>query len=267
MSSDDISHQLQRHLDRCRAPRRHTTITTRWARTHIVLAGLSIDNIVDCCRRGTIEQNPIVGALIELHQSGDDDASTVLLSVCRPVVHGIAHHAGRSARPTDGREADNETACSGASSYWAALGHVLATIDSHPPIGADGQPRVFLAHIGFSVFRSRKQIDASDRRRHRYGKRHDDDAMGRLICLTDAIVDDEHRRRYPIDVTAVEDAALRSIELDRIANVIRSGVIAADEWRQLINHRIGPTTTSTIRERVAAHRTAQCLSRLVDHAV
>lgn len=266
MSSDDISHQLQRRLARCRAPRRHTAITARWARTHTALAGLTIDNIVDCCLQGTIEQNPIVGALIELHQSGDDDASTVLLSVCRPVVYGIVHHTGRSARPTDGREADRETFRSGASSYWAALGHVLATIDSHPPIGANGQPRVFLAHIGSLVFRSRKQIDASERRRHRYGQRHDDDAMGRLICLTEAIVDDEHRRRYPIDVTAVEDAALHSIELDRIAKVVRDGVIAADEWRHLINHRIGPTTTSTTRERVAAHRTAQCLSRLVDHA-
>jgi hypothetical protein len=266
MSSDDISHQLQRRLARCRAPRRHTAITARWALTHTALAGLTIDNIVDCCGRGTIEQNSIVGALIDLHQSGDDDASTVLLSVCSPVVYGIAHHTGRSARRTDGREADRETFCSGAGSYWAALGHVLTTIDSHPPIGANGQPRVFLAHIGFLVFRSRKQIDASERRRHRYGKCHDDDAMGRLICLTEAIVDDEHRRRYPIDVTAVEDAALHSIELDRIAKVVRDGIITADEWRHLINHRIDLTTTSTTRERVAAHRTAQYLSRLVDHA-
>lgn len=266
MSSDDISHQLQRRLARCRAPRRHTAITERWARTHPPLAGRTIDDVVDCCRRGTIEQNPIVGALIELHQSGDDDASTVLLSVCRPVVYGIAHHTERSARPADGREVDRESFCSGSGSYWAALGHVLATIDAHPPIGINGQPKVFLAHIGALVFRDRKRLDASDRRRHRYGRRRDDDATGRLVSLTEAIVDDEHRRRYPIDVSAVEDAALHSIELHRIAEVLRSGVIAADEWRHMVNHRIGPRTTSTTRERVAAHRTAQNLSRLVDHA-
>lgn len=265
MSSDDISHQLQRRLDRCRAPRRHAAITARWALTHTALAMLTIDNIVDCCRRGTVEQNSIVGALIELHQRGDDDASTVLLSVCRPVVYGIAHHSGRSARPTDGRGADREMLDTGASSSWAALGHVLATIDSLPPICANGQPKVFLAHVGSLVFSSRKQIDASERRHHRYGKDHDD-ATGRLIFLTEAIVDDEHRRRYPIDVSAVEEAALHSIELDQIAKVVRDGVIAADEWRHLIKHRIGPTTTSTTRERVAAHRTAQYLSRLVDHA-
>ena len=53
---------------------------------------------------------------------------------------------------------------------------------------------MFPAHVGSLVFSSRTRIDASERCHHRYRKRHDD-AMGRLIFLTEAIVVDEHRRR------------------------------------------------------------------------
>ena len=84
----------------------------------------------------------------------------------------------------------------------------------------------------------------------------------RILC----VIDDFSREC----LASVVDTSLSGIrvarELDRIAKVLRSGVIAADEWRHMINHRIGPRTTSTTRERVAAHRTAQNLSRLVDHA-
>lgn len=259
MSNPDVVEQLRHQLNRCRAPRRNTVITARWSRTHPSLTGHSIDDIVECCRRRSTAQNPIVAALIELHQSGDFDASTVLLSVCEPIIYGLTKHRVIAADQGIGARSRR----SGDDNYWAALGHVLATITPDEPTNGDGEPKVFLAHIGAMVTNSRRCLDASARRKHRFDHGYHDDS--RFVALTDVIMEDEQHRWIPAG-SCVEDAALNSIELDRIADVVRSGLIATDKWRQLIAHRVDHTRTATGRDRVAAHRTARRLAELVGHA-
>lgn len=256
MNDDIVTRQLHRQLEHCRTPSRHRSILRRWSDSQPTLADMTIDTIIDVCRRETIDQNPMVTALIALHQAGDDDATTVLLSVCRPVVYGIAHHAHRSTS-TEGNHGADPT------SYWAALGHVLATIDPTPPVSEGGRPKVFLAHIGAAVFQCRKQLDASERRRHRYNRRRGDN---RVVALTDEIIDEQHERRCAHELHLVEDAALARIELARIADAVRTGAIGAERWRRLVDHRIELRTAPSSTERVAVHRTAAKLSSLVDHA-
>lgn len=256
MKDDTVTSHLQRRLQHCLTPRRHQAITHRWSTTHPALAGIGIADMLDTCRRRTVEQNPIVAALIELHQSDDDDATTVLLSACRPLFYGVVRHAQRCAS-TDGTSGTQTT------NYWAALGHVLATIEPTPPVDGDGRPKPFLDEIGIALFRTRKQIDASERRRHRYNRAGGDN---RIIALTDEIVEEQHHRRWADELHDIENQALCRIELSRIADVVRSGTVSLQRWQRLVDHRITPLGASSPADRVAAHRTATKLAELVDHA-
>ncbi len=260
MPTSAIAAHIQVQVDRCRSPRRHAAIIERWARTQPALRGLSIDDIHVCCRRGTTEQNPLVAALIELHQAGDDDASTVLLSLCEPVIHGLTTSDGRSDRRYNVDHVDERVAA-----YWAGLGHVLASVTTEVPVHIDATPKVFLSHLGRLATERRRHSNASDRRRRRFVGAND-----RFVELTDALVESEQFRRQ-LTGGEVEDTALRSLELNQIADVVRAGLIDADKWHQLVEHRVTTTSestggASTSRERVTAHRTARRLAELVGHA-
>lgn len=258
MSTSAVDDQIEAQVARCRSPRHQRLIMDRWGRLHPAFNGLSIDEIHARCRRGTTAQNPLVGALIELHQAGDADASSVLLSLCKPIVHGLTRISTKAAS----RRTNPGFYTTVSDTYWAGLGHVLATIPSGTPTDPDGSEQVFLAYIGHLTSHRRRQHNASERRRLRFEtKVHGE----RVVQLTDAILESHHVMQ-DVNRTPVEDSALRMIELNQIADVVRAGLIDADKWRQLLEHRVTTSPGSTGRDRVAAHRTARRLAELVDHA-
>ena len=228
---------------------------TRWA-TIPGLAGLAPDDIIDICSRPTTDQNPVVAALIELHQTGDLDATTVLMTVLRPMV--IASAMKRRGRHLDDEVLDND---------WAAVAHTVGTIDPHrKPTDSEGKPEVFLAHLGKRIGLSRRRLDPTTqrwliRRQRGTGPRF-------ILFHPDATSGEFEVRGDPTVETGVEDEVLARIELDRIARVVASGQIPRSRWEQLVAHRVDehPDTVATGRTRVAVHRTAHRLAQLVDHA-
>ncbi len=232
-----ISTQLERQLERCRSPHRHRTITARWAGTKPALAGLSIDDILTCCEAGSTDQNPIIAALIELHQAGDSDASTVLMSACAPMV-------GAAARKTSTGRVPAATI----DTTWAALAHVLATINPDTATDPhDADEEILLRVIGLRFGRCRGRLGRGERQFNRH----------------------EHVGALPERAghSDVEDSAIANVELDRIAAAVNHGVVPADRWQQLVARRLNAnhTAPASPRERVAIHRTARQLARLVDH--
>lgn len=249
-----ITARLEQHYQRCNSPRRRAQVMTRWA-TIPALAGLSPDDIIDICERPTIDQNPVVAALIGLHQNGDHDATTVLMTVLRPMV--LATAVKRCGRRIDDA-VDND---------WAAVGHMLGSIDADSePLDANGQPDVFLTHLGKRLGLSRRRLDPPAQRwliRRQRG-------TGPKFVLSHpgAISGEFEIRGGPTTDTSVEDEVLARIELDRIARVVATGQIPRSRWNQLVAHRVSPhpETVASGQTRVAVHRTAHRLARLVDHA-
>lgn len=251
--SSPVSEQLQRQLARCRSPRRHSAITTRWGQQHAALEGLSIDEIIDCCARCTTEQNPIVGALVALHQAGDTDASTVLMTVCKPVIFKLAHMFH-----------EHGLSCEHIDTMWAALGHALALIDpTDVVIDDDGNPKVFIAIIGSWVADCKRQLSAADRRHHRDGRHL---RMVELSAMT-AANQNHPTRMWDDPHSNIENTVISRLELAQIADAVRRGDVDADKWQRLLQHRVTDTGASTSpSDRVAIHRTGRRLARLVDHA-
>ena len=260
MSSSPVSKQLERQLARCQSPRRHKAITTRWGEQQPALHGLSIGEIIDCCARCTTEQNPIVAALVVLHQAGDTDASTVLMAVCKPLIFKLAHmfhEHGLSYEHID--------------TMWAALGHALALIDpTDEVVDDDGNPKVFIAMIGSWVAHCKRQLTVNERRYHR------DRRQLRVVELSATIATDRHQaepatgrptRMWADPDTNIELTVISRLELGQIADAVRRGDVDADKWQRLLEHRVTDTDVcASPSERVAIHRTGRRLARLVDHA-
>lgn len=249
-----ITTQLEQRLARCNSPRRRTQIITRWA-TNPALAGHTPSDIVDICHRPTTDQNPVVAALLALHQHGDDDATTILMAALRPMV--LAAAAIRRAGPIRDNTLDND---------WVAVAHVLATVDpTVEPTDSDGQPAVFFAFLGQQIGRSRRTFDPAARRwlvRHQRGM-----PLGGTVPPHDPTTYEFDLRAGTTSASAVEDGAIALIELRRIAHVVASGQIQRSRWEQLVAHRIGdPRGAPPAGTRVAVHRTATRLAYLVDHA-
>jgi hypothetical protein len=249
-----ITTQLEQRLARCNSPRRRTQIMTRWA-TNPALAGHTPSDIVDICHRPTTDQNPVVAALLALHQNGDDDATTILMAALRPMV--LAAAAVRRAGPIRDNTLDND---------WVAVAHVLATVDpTVEPTDSDGQPAVFFAFLGQQIGRSRRTFDPAARRwlvRHQRGM-----PLGGTVPPHDPTTYEFDLRAGTTSASAVEDGAIALIELRRIAHVVASGQIQRSRWEQLVAHRIGdPRGAPPAGTRVAVHRTTRRLAYLVDHA-
>lgn len=255
MPTSSFETQLESHLRRCSSPRRQARIHTRWA--HIAaLNTLSCDDILRLCRSGSVEQNPIVAALLRLHQAGDEDASTLLLGALRPLVALFARR--RSGGRLNAQFVDT---------FWAAAGHMLATVDAdHDPVNDDAGPTTLLAYLGQRLSCSHAHLDSGTRRQHRRSQRGDNELVrpGEFpLDFTDA---DHHVVATSADI--VEVAALSHLEFERVAIVVRDGLIDAERWNELLEHRLGsdercaPVST---QRRVAVHRTSQRLAELVDH--
>lgn len=249
-----ITTRLEADFRRCYSPRRRTRLMTRWADTR-ALSGLTPTDIIDICEAATFDQNPIVEALIRLHQDGDEDASTVLMTALRPIVIGAIRRRG-SVVSHD--VLDND---------WAAVAHTLATINpSEPPVDCEGRPLLYLNYLGNRISHSRRKIDPATRRW--LARRQRDAAVTQPLIEADLASDDSETRQCSTSATCVEDHAIARVELDRIARAVATGQLPRSRWEELVDHRIirERNTVASGRTRVAVHRTANRLALLVDHA-
>lgn len=249
-----ITTRLEADYRHCNSPRRRTRLMTRWAPIP-ALSGLTPTGIVNACEAATFDQNPIVEALIRLHQDGDEDATTVLMTALRPIVIGAIRRRG-SVVSHD--VLDND---------WAAVAHTLATIDpGQPPADSEGRPLLYLNYLGNRISHSRRKIDPATRRW--LVRRQRDAAVTQTLIDADLASDDSDLRQCSTTATCVEDHAIARVELDRIARAVATGQLPRSRWEQLVDHRITSDrdTVASGRTRVAVHRTANRLALLVDHA-
>lgn len=252
-----ITTRLEQRFARCDSPRRRQQIVARWADI-AALAGRTPGDIIGLCEQRSIEQNPVVAALIALHQSGDDDATTVLMTALRPML--LASAGTRCTGHLNDDELDQD---------WAAVAHVLATIDpAIEPTDSDGQPMVLIAHLGQQIGLSRRKLDPAARRW--MVRRQRNLILGPTIPPRDPTTYEFDLQAGSTHNSSVEDGALARIELDRIAAVVSSGQIPRSRWDQLVAHRVHELhhndDDTPGRTRVAVHRTATRLAWLVDHA-
>jgi len=238
------SHPIGAHLhmqyQRCVGPHRHDAIIRRWV-TDPALAGLRIDDIIKLCSQATVDQNPVIAALLRLHQHGDIDATTVLLIVLHPI-------AVKVAVSSHGGDRDH------LSTIWAAVAHLLATVDPDADTtDADGDQRPFLAYLASRLRASRRALDPGGRSQtHRQT----------ITCLDPLRINGEISDPQIPDVA---DHALVLVELGRLANAVTTGQIRRDRWQQLVEHRVHERAASST-DRVRTMRTSRRLAHLVNHA-
>lgn len=251
-----ITTRLEQRFARCNSPRRRNQILERWTGI-AALDGRTPIEIINICGQPDAAQNPVVAALITLHQHGDEDATTILMTALRPML--LASAGTRCASHLDDDTLDSD---------WAAVAHVLATIDpTVEPTDSDGQPVVFIAHLGHQLGLSRRKLDPAARRW--ITRRQRNMILGPTIPPRDPTTYEFDLQAGATHDSAVEDGALARIELDRIATAVTNGQIPRSRWNQLIAHRIHelPHHDNTPGcTRVAVHRTATRLAYLVDHA-
>lgn len=236
-------HQILDHqYRRCLAPTRHSRIRTRWA-DEPALAGLSIPAIIDTCADATVDQNPIVRALLRLHQHGDADATTMLMVALRPSVSRVAQSFSAHRHQDDAY-----------STLWAAAGHLLATTDAElDPRDEAGEPRVLLSFLATRLRASYRLLDTDDRNQNRRYRRGQ---LPTIVALDPGVHDTAGGN--------VENQAVAMYELHRVADAVNNGVIGQARWKQLVHHRLS-TQPSTPAIRVGAHRAASQLAVLVGH--
>lgn len=229
---DPIAASLDRRYHSCCQPRRHQRIQTRWQH-YPALAGLAIPDIRQALTTPNANHNTLLADLLRAHQSGDGDATTVLLAAFIPYV------CSDPAIPIGpDRIADR----------WAALGHLLATIDPADSDRPDEQRPFLLVLVG----RMRRHAA-----RLRYGPDpHTDHTIGggRADVDLDA--------RHPTSPTVVEDHVLARLDLATIARHLQAGTIKPFRWQRLVADRIhGPVDR---RRRRSVSHTAHRLAVLTD---
>ena len=111
--TDPIAAGLDRRFEACCQSRAARRAAARW-QTHDALRGLSLREIRRRLATGHPDHNPVLAAMLRAHQSGDGDATTVLLAAFIPYVHHDFNVRLNAERIAD---------------RWAALGHLLAVAD------------------------------------------------------------------------------------------------------------------------------------------
>lgn len=246
-----ITTQLDRqfeHLNRHHARRR---LLRRWA-DDPALAGRTAADIVELCEQPTLDQNPVVAALLQHHHRGDADAATILLTALRPMVITVV--TKRYGTNVEDEVIDN---------HWAAASHLLGHTDPHhTPSDTRGRPVPFLTWVGDHLDSHLRRFDPAHRRwndRRRKGR----DTITVDFERTEQLINTGE----PHHQTSVEDTVIARLELRRVVDAVDRGDVAHERWQQLLEHRLGitPTPLST-KDRVAVHRTAHRLAGLVGHA-
>ncbi|MFN3256220.1 MAG: hypothetical protein ACE37B_11025 [Ilumatobacter sp.] len=249
---DSVTTQLERHFELLTRHQAQKRLLARWGNDP-TLAGRTPTAILDLCEQCTIDQNPVVAALLTRHQAGDPDAGTVLLTAMRPMIKRVItlrHHTALNRDMLD--------------NYWSAASHLIGSVDpAVRPVRRDGEPTPFLSYLGDRVYTHLRKLDPAGRR-FEDRKRED-----KLIVPVDTSQHD-HDYVHPSNRTSassVEDAAIARVELDRVRDAVDNGAIAADRWQRLIEHRLGVAPAArTAKDRVAIHRTACQLAGIVGHA-
>lgn len=250
---DSVTHQLERHFDRLGRHHPQRRLLARWANDPH-LAGRTATDIIDLCRERSLDQNPVVAALLTRHQDGDADAGTVLLTAMQPMVKRVI--ALRHRVPLNTGLLDN---------YWAAASHLIgSTSPTVEPVDRHGRPTPFISYLGDRLHHHLRRLDP-EMRRH-----HDRVHTGRISILPAGFRSDDRAAIHPdshTSATAVEDAAIARIELTRVRTAVEQGQITAERWQRLVEHRLGDTATvRSSGERVAVHRTGIRLADLIGHA-
>ncbi len=246
-----LSTQIDDHLQHLDRHHRRRRLLERWA-VEPALRGHTPATILGICGRSSTEQNPVVAALLRLHQSGDPDAGVVLLTALRPMIKAVVRC--RNGHLTD-EVIDN---------YWSAASHLIGSTDpNREPLGRDGFPTPFIRHLGNRLHQHARDLAPSERRWRSLRRR------GELPGSLDVPHGSGELVDYVVPRTAgsVEDRVLARLELDDVAAAVDSGAIPAERWQRLVAHRLGARVTyAPVAERVAIHRTATRLAGIVGHA-
>jgi hypothetical protein len=208
-----INHPLADHIDRryqrCCHPRRQRRTQQRWSR-YAALAGRTIPEIRAALTSSGADHNPTIGALLQAHQAGDDDATTVLLAAFTGFVYAYP-----TLRVIEPLIADR----------WAAVARLLGVVDPDEAHRVGDRP--FL-----KVLVNRMRRDAA---RLRYLPQP-------AVCTAP----DQLGDTVPTRAALVEDHALARIDLATIGAHVRAGAVAPHHWQILVAGRIHgiPTTTA-----------------------
>jgi hypothetical protein len=230
------AHLRTAHTHLTRPARWHRT-QHRWATASPPLATL---NPVDFHDRFTDPRHPqhtaTCVALLRLHQAGDTDATTLLLTAVAPIVGSVARHHDRANRFDH---------------LWAATARLLATGDPNSYL-AVGRP--FLV-----TFMGRLRRDAQ---RSRFAEDHSIIAT----TLNATGVEQPHGTPAfgPRVPSTVEDAVIARGDLGTIADYLHTTTSGARR-NELINHTIHAQPI-TPAGRVRVHRLRHQLRGLLDAA-
>lgn len=246
-----LSVQLEQQIEHLNRHHPRQRLLRRWA-TDPDLAGRTPSAIIELCGQSTIEQNPVVAALLRHHQAGDPDAGLVLLTALRPMLKAVV--AYRHQRITDDI-IDN---------YWSAASHLIGATDpDHAPVDRNGRTTPFITYLGNRLHQHVRYLDPAARRWRNRLRRGTVTRPLDVTRRSSELLDHDARQT----ATSVEDIVLARIELGQVAAAVNSGEITADRWRRLVEHRLGARPDhASGAERVAIHRTATRLAGLVGHA-
>lgn len=209
----------------------------RWAATSPPLAALSPDDFHD---HFTDPRHPehthTCVALLRLHQAGDTEATTLLLSAVAPIIGIVARRNYRANRVDD---------------LWAATARLLATGD--PDSYLDTRRPFLVTFMGRLRRDAQRSRCAEDRSlvataAHTIGAEqpHGTPAFGPRVSST------------------VEDAVIARDHLDTIADYLRT-TISVDRRNEIINHTIYAQPIATAG-RVRVHRLRLQLRDLLEVA-
>jgi hypothetical protein len=226
-------HLRTAHTHLTRPARWHRT-RQRWATTSPPLATLTPDDFYD---RFTdphhAEHTPTCVALLRLHQAGDADATTLLLTAIAPIIGSIARNHYQANRFDH---------------LWAATARLLATGD---PDGYLDGGRPFLV-----TFMGRLRRDAQR-------SRCAEDRV--IVATTYNTIGAEHPHGTPAFgprvSSTVEDAVIARDHLNTIADYLRN-TTRVDRRNELINHTIHAQPIAPAG-RVRIHRLRQQLRELL----
>jgi hypothetical protein len=235
--SDVVAAHLRTAHTQLTRPSHWQRAQTRWADT---CPGLSAFTPDDFGARFTNPEHPghtsTCVALLRLHQAGDTDATTLLLTAAAPIIGTLAtrdYHTDRFDH------------------LWAATARLLAT----------GDPDTYSAGRPFLVtFMGRLRRDAQ-RSRHA-------EERSRITTSFDAANDTRPSHVTPVfgplQTTSVDDIIIARAELAAVLRHVRN-TARGDRWHELVEHAIH-TQPLPIAVRVRIHRLRRRLLDLRDAA-
>jgi hypothetical protein len=230
-------HLRTAHGQLTRSSRWHRT-QTRWATASFSLASLSPE---DFRTRFTdpnhLEHTPTCVELLRLHQAGDVDATTLLLTAIAPIVGSLAK---RDHRP---HRFDH---------LWAAVARLLATAEPDSYINT-GRPFLvtFMGRLRRDLQRSRATEDRG------------------MITTAATISTDAYGARItpafgPRLVSSIDDIVIARSELAAVADYVRTSN-SCDRWNELVAHAVHAQPAPTAA-RVRIHRLLRQLVDVLDVA-